>query len=557
MATARTYPPTPPAPEPTPPRRRHKLIRIVAWFYAISTGFLVLFLVIGFILLHSSSFHAYVIRTAQQQAQDALGVRVQLQNYVLNLSNLSLDVYGVTVDGASPYPNPPLLQLQHAEASIRIVSIFSRKWYLNDIRVDHPVIQVYVDKNGHSNIPTPKSSNSNSNTSIFDLGIRHAILNNGQVYVNSQPTPLAVDLRNIDFHSVFNQANKQYSGKLTYSDGRVAYGSFQPLVHNLEASFDATPTTFHLSPTKISSGPAQITLSAIANNYMTNPTANASYNVLADGAQLAKLINNPSVPSGLVPLSGTAQYQSVPNQPVLQAVVLNGDLSSQQLLVKTSSMRATVSNIAAHYSLANGNATLHDFRANVLGGVITAQGTMKDLSGNSHSEATASIRGISLAQARALAGPSASTGNVSLTGQLNADAKAAWGKTFDDLVAKADATINALANGKQAPAPNQAPSSPPASAPAAAAIPINSAIHATYTARNQQLALQQSYLRTPQTNLTMNGTISKRSSLALHLEANDLREIATIAGLFTTPQPGTSPQPLDLSGSATFQGNVQ
>ena len=63
---------------------------------------------------------------------------------------------------------------------------------------------------------------------------------------------------------------------------------------------------------------------------------------------------------------------------------------------------------------------------------------------------------------------------------------------------------------------------------------INSAIHATYTGKNQQLALEQSYLRTPQTNLTMNGTISKRSSLALHLEANDLREVSTIAGLFST-----------------------
>src|SRR5581483_3208036 len=187
MATARSYPPTPPAPEPAPPRRRHKLARIVAWFYAISTGLLLLFLIIGFILLHSSSFHAYVIRTAQQQAQDSLGVRVQIQNYVLNLRNLSLDLYGVTVDGASPYPNPPLLQLQHAEASVRIVSVFRRKWYLNDIRVDHPVIQVFVDKNGNSNLPTPKTINSKSNTIIFDLGIRHAVLDNGEVYVNSQP----------------------------------------------------------------------------------------------------------------------------------------------------------------------------------------------------------------------------------------------------------------------------------------------------------------------------------------------------------------------------------
>ena len=227
--------------------------------------------------------------------------------------------------------------------------------------------------------------------------------------------------------------------------------------------------------------------------------------------------------------------------------MLSGDLTSQQLLVKTSSMRTAISNIAAHYSLANGNATLHDFRASLLGGEITAHGTMKDISGNSRSEATASIRGVSLGEARALMGPSASTGNVALTGELNADAKAAWGKTFDDLVAKADATINAHANEKNAAKQANAPG----------AIPINSAIHATYTGKNQQLALAQSYVRTPQTNLTMNGTISNRSSLAIRLDARDLREIATIAGMFSTPRPGTAPQPLDLAGSANFQGNVQ
>src|SRR5579863_3404244 len=128
MATARSHPPEPPAPDPVPPRHPyHRLIRIASWFWAISTALMLLTVVIAAILLHSASFHAWVIRTAQKRAQDALGVRVQLQNYALSLSNLSLDVYGVTMDGASPYPNPPLLQLQHAKVSVRIVSLLQRK----------------------------------------------------------------------------------------------------------------------------------------------------------------------------------------------------------------------------------------------------------------------------------------------------------------------------------------------------------------------------------------------------------------------------------------------
>ncbi|HET6207932.1 MAG TPA: translocation/assembly module TamB domain-containing protein, partial [Terracidiphilus sp.] len=198
-------------------------------------------------------------------------------------------------------------------------------------------------------------------------------------------------------------------------------------------------------------------------------------------------------------------------------------------------------------TLKNGDAALRDFRARLLGGMITAQGTMKDIGGNSRSEATASVRGVSLVEARKVLGASAASGNVSLAGQLNADATATWGKTFSDLIAKADATIAAHAAGTPATGQAGAPG----------AIPVQSALHATYTATNQQLALAQSYVRTPQTSLNMNGVISKRSSLALHLEANDLREVAAIANMFQPPAPNGSSHPLDLAGSASFEGNVQ
>ena len=49
----------------------------------------------------------------------------------------------------------PLLQLQHAEVGVGIISILQKKWYLSSIRLDHPVVQVFVDKNGISNIPKP------------------------------------------------------------------------------------------------------------------------------------------------------------------------------------------------------------------------------------------------------------------------------------------------------------------------------------------------------------------------------------------------------------------
>lgn len=529
--------------------------------------FVVLPIVVGAIavsaVLNSSKGHAYLLRLLQHEATKSLGVGVHLQDFNLHLSTLSVDLYGFTVDGAGPHPTPPLLQVQHAEAGVRIVSIFGRKWYFDSIRVDNPVAQVFVDKNGVSNLPTFKSSGSSSNTSIFDLGIRHAVLANGVILYNDRPSALAVDLRDVQLDATYNSLLSKYSGTLSYSDGRINYEGTQAPPHSLSVQFDATPTTFHLSPAKIQSGYSQFVLNATLQNYSA-PVVQAKYTCTVDGHQLATVLGDPSIPSGLVLVSGSAEYQSAPGRTVIQSLTVDGDLKSARLITKTPALRTEVTNIAAHYSLSNGDAALHEFRASLLGGVVSAQGTMRNIGGDSHAQFNATLRDISLASLNRMANSSAPAGPA-VAGVLNATATASWGKTFDDLVAHADATVNANVSGARPAEHSALPSGatePPqqtivSNVVSTGPVPIQGALHATYSGRSQQLAVDSSYFRTPQTSLSLNGTISRSSSLAIQLQANDLREVEAIADLFRSATPGQGLQPLGLAGNATFNGVVR
>src|SRR6202007_1567428 len=107
------------------------------------------------------------------------------------------------------------------------------------------------------------------------------------------------------------------------------------------------------------------------------PHVQATYDIAVDGAQMAAILRNSSVPSGMVQLAGSAAWQQVPNVPALQTLVLSGDLSSRRLVVRTPSLHAAIDKIAAHYSLDHGDAILHDLRAGILGGELTAHGTMQ------------------------------------------------------------------------------------------------------------------------------------------------------------------------------------
>ena len=89
-------------------------------------------------------------------------------------------------------------------------------------------------------------------------------------------------------------------------------------------------------------------------------------------------------------------------------------------------------------------------------------------------------------------------------------------------VAHSDATIKAsLGQGKQA-------------------TPLNGVIHADYAAAHKQLALTNSYIRTPQTSINLNGKISDRSQLQVAVRSNDLHELETLSAALQKPAPGTT-----------------
>jgi len=531
-------------PESAPRRRKRLLIKIAVWTAAGVFMLLALAGVTIAILLHSERFHHYVLSTVQEKASDALGTRVSVQNFALHLSDLGLDLYGLTVDGAAPYANPPLLQVDHAQVSVRIISVLHGKWYLDSFRVDRPIVHVFVDARGMSNIPVIKSDGkSRGNTSLFDLAIRHAVLDRGEVYYNDRQAALSADLHDVDFNASFNALLQKYSGRLAYSNGHFVSGTLESIPHNLEAEFDATPKTFHLTRAQLTSGPSQVNLAATIENYNA-PLVDASYAATIDGGQVGKILRSASVPTGQIRATGNIYYQQMSNRSLIDSLLIQGDLNSQRLALKTSSIRGQVANLAGHYSLANGDVTLQDLHANVLGGYLTATGTMKQITGDSRSQVNAKLHNVSLAELKSSMGKAAAAPDISLRGTLNAEATAAWGKTFNDLVAQADANLH----GQAAKTSNGNIS--------ATTMPLDSAIHAKYTAAHGEIALSKSFVRTPQTDLTLNGVVSQRSSLAVRLQADDLSEVQTLASLFQTPVPGQQPQSLGLTGTASFQGTV-
>jgi translocation and assembly module TamB len=521
------------------PSQQHSRWRKVAgWALAIFWLLNILSVVVILIALHSTTVHNYIIRTAEQKAGAALNTRVTIQNYALHFSNLGLDLYGVTVYGVGPGANQPLLQADHASVGVRVISLAHRQWNFDNVRINHPVVDSIVDAKGNTNIPTPQSSSSSSNTNLFDLAVQHVLLDRGEVYYNDRRMPLSADLRDLTFRSSYDSANGgRYYGTLSYRDGHLQYGTYAPIPHDLDAQFDAQRAGVTLSKVTLKLGQSQLLFNASLQNY-ASPKVHADYVVMLALAELRGIMKNPSLPSGIVLVKGNADYTNVNGQPPLQSTTLAGTIQSQILQVRTPSLNTDIRDIGANYAFSNGNADLQNLTARLLGGQLKANATIRDVSGKQQGHVVAALRGISLADLKRVAN-SAGLKPVLISGYVNANSDATWVGNINNVQVKADA----IADGKLGSTQNSANGT----------MPMKAEVHARYNGQTREVALNKSYVRMPHTSLDANGTVSTHSALEVNLLSNDLHELETVADIFS--QPGA--QPLNLSGQATFNGTVR
>src|SRR5580692_5020385 len=95
--------------------------------------FVVILGVAGYFVFGGQRFHNYVFAKLQQQASEATGGVVRIQNFALHLSTLTADVYGITIRGREPKSEAPLVQADQLMVRLKIISLLRKKIDLNRI----------------------------------------------------------------------------------------------------------------------------------------------------------------------------------------------------------------------------------------------------------------------------------------------------------------------------------------------------------------------------------------------------------------------------------------
>jgi translocation and assembly module TamB len=517
--------------------------RITRW---VGAG-LLLVIAIGFcallILPRIHFVRQYVLRFAESKVDSALGTEVQIRDFALSPFRLKLDLFGIIVKSAAPNQNSSLLTVDHVGVQAGITSLFHREWYLRKLTVDHPVARVFVAANGTNNLPSKKSASNGSSIDIFKLGVRHAVLNKGEIYYNNRESPLDADLHDLQLHSTFVPATQRYSGTIHYDNGHLQMRTFSSIPHDLSAQFNAMPSKFSLQHTVLHSGNSKLELTATLENY-SDPQIHLEYSAVVDNSEFRRILERPSIPSGIVATKGAADYQSQPAASMLASLRVNGDLGSDTINVQTTSFHGKVTNLAAHYSLMNGDANVTNMHAQLLGGKLSGDIQVRDIAGSSQGKMQVLARGISLTDLQAQT-KSTQLNQIRFAGILNAEANAKWDKGFSHLLAQVEASIHAQVGSRNLESSNRQ---------SAGIVPITGNIHARYDAAREKLSLQQSEIHLPESSLNLNGSIGNNSSLQVIFRSSDLHELQqTASAIYPALQ---NRKPFNVYGKVLFTGNI-
>ena len=473
-----------------------------------------------------------MLRAANARISDALGVEVHIRDFSLRLSRVTptLELYDVVVNGAPPYPDPPVLHINRVAIGARIISIFHRKWYLADLVIDHPVLRLLVDANENTNLP----KGSRSIKGIFGVGIRRVTLRQGEIYFNDRKNVLDASLRDVELQSSFDAARTKYSGNLSYRDGEIHLQNLSPMLHSLEAEFEATLKQLALKRVTVTTKTSTLSLSATVDDY-THPQISGTYQASLDLVELRQILRDPTLPVGVLKLAGSGRFQNNPERSLLQMLSVEGSVASSAMQFHTAKMHTTVRNVTAQYSLQRGDLDIRTLKAQLFGGAVTGSYAMHDVATTQQSNLHAELQDVALSELETLASPSTPQHfQVDGTGNLTLDAT--WSKAFNTLVAHVDGNLK----GNIAPAGGSR------------SVPLDGDIDVRYSAAANEVTFAESFFRMPQTLVKLDGKVGKRALLRVQLHSNDLQEVEAAANVF-----GIAREPLGLFGAASFEGTVQ
>ena len=486
--------------------------------------------------LTSDHFHEWTRRRLVAELEQITGGRVEVGNFVWNLSRLQFEVHDLTIHGLESPNEVPYFHADRLLIQARITSILHRNVALNRVEIASPVTHLIVYPDGHTNQPRPKSGGASTSTQdILDLDIKHAEVTNGQILLNDHSLPF--ELKADDLQAAMKRASgeERYDGTLNVAIQQIHFSSYRQNNLGLKTEFALRTNEFDVSRFEASSGKSKIEANGELTDF-ANPQMKLTYQANLNGAEFASAPRLREIRRGDLTLNGMATYSA-------GHWVTGGKLVVRDLDYVTPGLRLRHTDAAGDYFADENKLSVTHLVARALRGIAKGELSIawaapppKGTKGAPEQMGLLKLN-VSNVPASMLA-EAFSTSDLDLT-QLHAVGSGSGTVELRWRGAPARATVNI-----------DATVIPPAN-PATDELPVTADLKGSLDIRSDQLRADSLHISLPMLHLEASGTIgSIREPLRISTTVNDLAKLQPLLAM-VKEENGPVGQ---LAGQLTFAG---
>lgn len=219
--------------EVTPPKKKKsKVLRVFGWAAVSVVALVAVLLVAATWYTGTADFQRRVGGEVVSTLENATGGRVELQHITFSLWHLAIEADGLVIHGTEAPGEMPYVSASKIFLRLHINVILTHirglgpqsRISLRYLRVEDPHFHLIVDKDGHTNAPTPKHPRTNTqplSDTLLDLQARKVELVRGLAVVNDRAIPFDLAARDVSAEVAYLRRTDRYGATIDLADLRT------------------------------------------------------------------------------------------------------------------------------------------------------------------------------------------------------------------------------------------------------------------------------------------------------------------------------------------------
>lgn len=352
--------------------RWRKILWVEHLLWVLGTWTLLL-IALAVIALGSGLANPLLRRVLINRAEALTGARVEIRTVNVGWFSLNVAINGLVVHGKEPAGTEPLFSVDQARVGLRVDSFWGKRVGLNDLSLEKPRLHVRVEKDGSSNLPTLKASQSKepSIQRLLDLRVRHVAIKDGWILYNNVKSLVGMEGGELQFVlDLGGTADKPiHVGTLDWQSIELARRRDVPVPANVTAKFSLRREGFSLEQAVVDAGRSHVDLQADTKD-LVNPRWSYKYRAWLDLLDIREVFRTPEVPLGRVDVRGEGTIEN-------GAILGKGGFAGDNITLGFMDFHSANLSSRSSYVLGPKEVVLPDFAAYALGGSVKGRVTMR------------------------------------------------------------------------------------------------------------------------------------------------------------------------------------